>query len=192
MTHRIRRLSDAEIDLWMEVARSVVPRPDASMPQRVSPRGAPSVLTPKPKPQPDAPQRRPTAASYTPATPAPGPTTPSGLDRKYRRKVAGGRVPIDDAIDLHGMTQAQAHGALLGFLVRAQARHARLVLVVTGKGGRERLRPDGGTEAGVLRRVVPFWLRDAGVRDMVVGFEEANRSHGGEGALYIRLRRGGR
>ncbi len=99
-------------------------------------------------------------------------------------------MPIDDAIDLHGMTQAQAHGALLGFLARAQARHARLVLVVTGKGGRERPRPDGGTEAGVLRRVVPFWLRDAGVRDMVVGFEEANRTHGGEGALYIRLRRG--
>ena len=190
MTGRPRRLTDPEIDLWLEVARTIVPRPDAALPQKTA---RPEPPRPKAAPLPE-PGRRPTAASYTPPSSLPAKAPLAALDRKYKRKVAGGRVAIDETLDLHGMTQSQAHGALVGFLIRAQARDARLVLVVTGKGKIERTRPDGEIEAGVLRRAVPFWLRDSLVRNLVVGFEEAARPHGGAGALYIRLRRrdGGR
>ena len=82
------------------------------------------------------------------------------------------------------MTQAQAHVALLRFLQRSQAAGAKIVLVITGKGAR------GSGEPGVLRRQVPLWLNLPEFRDMIVGFEAAAIAHGGDGAMYVRLRRG--
>ena len=70
---------------------------------------------------------------------------------------------------------------LLRFLRTARERDARLVLVITGKGR--------GGEMGVLRRQVPQWLGLPEFRDLVVGFEDAAITHGGEGALYVRVRR---
>jgi DNA-nicking Smr family endonuclease len=91
-------------------------------------------------------------------------------------------------IDLHGMTQAQAHQALNAFLRRAARSGAKIVLVVTGKG-----KPQGfcgfDGESGVLRRHTPQWLRDSALRSIVLSVEEAARPHGGSGALYVRLRR---
>lgn len=113
---------------------------------------------------------------------APPPLAPLG--RRLTRRVARGKEAIDARLDLHGLTQAQAHSALLHFLRNAHARDARLVLVITGKG----LRGDAG-ERGVLRRHVPQWLGLPEFRSLVVGFEDAHIAHGGEGALYVRLRR---
>src|SRR3954471_2099707 len=109
------------------------------------------------------------------------------LGRRMRSKLARGSEPIDDRIDLHGMTQADAHATLAHFLRRAQARGARVVLVITGKGARS---TDGSSERGVLRRQVPHWLESAALRPLVIGFEGAGVGHGGAGALYVRLRRG--
>jgi DNA-nicking Smr family endonuclease len=108
------------------------------------------------------------------------------IDRRARQKLARGHMPIEAAIDLHGMRQQEAHHALHGFLSRAQRDGAKIVLVVTGKGESH---PAEGLETGVLRRSVPLWLRAPEWRSLVVGFEEASRPHGGAGALYVRLRR---
>ena len=86
------------------------------------------------------------------------------------------------------MNQAEAHQALRGFLRYSQARGAKLVIVVTGKGG-PLGEPMFGEERGVLRRLTPHWLREPDLRSIVLGFEEAGRAHGGAGALYVRLRR---
>jgi DNA-nicking Smr family endonuclease len=83
------------------------------------------------------------------------------------------------------MTQAEAHAALARFLGRAQEDGATFVVIVTGKGARG---GEAGTR-GVLRRQVPEWLRMPELRGLVVGFETAAIGHGGEGALYVRLRR---
>jgi DNA-nicking Smr family endonuclease len=58
------------------------------------------------------------------------------------------------------------------------------VLVITGKG-----KMGAESERGVLRRQVPQWLSLPEFRSLVVGFEEAHIGHGGEGALYVRVRR---
>ncbi len=100
-----------------------------------------------------------------------------------RARVARGKEAIEARLDLHGLTQSEAHAALTRFLRSASARGVRLVLVITGKGRRS----DG--EGGVLRRQVPHWLRLPEFRTFVIGFEDAHISHGGEGALYVRLRR---
>jgi DNA-nicking Smr family endonuclease len=110
------------------------------------------------------------------------------MERKTLLALRRGTRSVDAVIDLHGMRQDEAHGALVGFLHRAQGKGHALVLVVTGKGG-----AGSGSalfeERGVLRRVVPHWLRLPDLRSLVLGFEEASPHHGGSGALYVRLRR---
>lgn len=115
--------------------------------------------------------------------PSPKPVAPpmEPLTRRMKSRVAKGKHAIDARLDLHGFTQHEAHSVLLRFLRTAHDRDARLVLVITGKGR--------GGEIGVLRRQVPQWLGLPEFRDLVVGFEDAAISHGGEGALYIRVRR---
>src|SRR5262249_46998756 len=100
--------------------------------------------------------------------------------------VGGGKEPIAGRFDLHGLTQREAHTTLLRFLNAASLRGARLVLVITGKGG------VGQGERGILKRQVPQWLVLPEFREWVVGFEEAHIAHGGEGALYVRIRRNSR
>jgi DNA-nicking Smr family endonuclease len=102
-----------------------------------------------------------------------------------KSKVVRGNTPIEGRLDLHGLTQASAHAALSRFLRSAQGRGAKVVLVITGKGGGNA----DGSERGVLKRVVPQWLALPEFRNLVVGFEWAHAAHGGEGALYIRVRR---
>jgi DNA-nicking Smr family endonuclease len=110
------------------------------------------------------------------------------LGRRLKQRVARGNESLDARIDLHGMTQERAHRALLRFLRNAQADDARMALVITGKGPR-----DGdampGEGRGVLKRVVPHWLELPEFRPYVLGYEPAHIGHGGEGALYVRLRR---
>jgi DNA-nicking Smr family endonuclease len=129
-----------------------------------------------------APKQR-AAQRVEPARPAPPPLEPLG--RRTKQRLVRGRETIDGRLDLHGMTQSEAHGALLHFLRDASARQKKLVLVVTGKGGRG----GGERDRGVLRRQVPHWLALPEFRAFVIGFEEAHVAHGGEGALYVRVRR---
>ncbi len=106
--------------------------------------------------------------------------TYNSIDYKTRRKITRGRMPIDARIDLHGMNQNRAISMLRDFIYQAQAEDYRLVLVITGKG-------EAGT--GILRRSVPQWLSGGDLAAMVSGFQEAHISHGGGGALYVRLKR---
>lgn len=106
------------------------------------------------------------------------------IDAPMRDKIAKGRISIGGRVDLHGMTQSEAHNLLLGFLRTAHDRDLRYVLVITGKGS-----SSGGD--GVLKRAVPGWLATTPFRAMVSGYDEAARHHGGAGALYVRLRRKG-
>jgi DNA-nicking Smr family endonuclease len=107
---------------------------------------------------------------------------PAALDAALHRKLTRGRDAIAARIDLHGMTQDAARAALVAFVRRAMDNGWRAVLVITGKGV-------GGD--GVLKRRVPDWLAEPPLRDHVAGVSEAHRRHGGEGALYVALKRKG-
>lgn len=121
------------------------------------------------------------------------------LDDRQVRRIGSGRSGIDGRIDLHGMRQYEAHGALRVFLFRAVAKGHRMVLVITGKGSSARDASDdrsfgefvneGALGRGVLRRNVPLWLAEPDLRAIVVGYTTAHIKHGGEGALYVQLRR---
>ncbi|MDX7951441.1 Smr/MutS family protein [Lichenihabitans sp. Uapishka_5] len=181
---RIRRLSAAEVVLWRAVADTV----DLRQPGSHLPAAAPQPL-PMPPEDVSPVVHPPVAVPPPPEARRPGAPPLADLDRRTKQKIQRGHMGIERRIDLHGMTQADAYGALRGFLRRAHAEDLRLVLVVTGKGERSRLRADGFGEFGVLRRVVPHWLRELDLRTIVLAFEPAGAAHGGGGALYIRLRR---
>jgi DNA-nicking Smr family endonuclease len=171
--------------LWQNVADSAEPLTKGK--NRV-------VIQPEPveAPEPSAPIRKKKTPALAPrAEPAsqiPPPTPPvANFDRKEARRLGSGRIGVDARIDLHGMRQREAHGSLKAFLARAQAHGHRHVLVITGKGGKRE--HDGSFERGVLNREVPRWLSEPEFRNWVVSFTPANKRHGGEGALYVRLRR---
>jgi DNA-nicking Smr family endonuclease len=173
-----RRLSDEERTLWSGVARSVSPL------RKAIDRPAAASTGPKAFPAKPSPARPPLAnVPPAPARPTAAPAL-APLGRRLRQRLVRGASAIDGRLDLHGMTQAQAHGALLGYLRTAQARGSRIVLVITGKGVAA-----GAGERGVLRRQVPHWLRLPEFRDCVTGFENAGPGHGGEGAIYVQVRR---
>ncbi|WP_448040284.1 Smr/MutS family protein [Bradyrhizobium liaoningense] len=177
---RRRALSEEERELWDLVSKQVKPLRKHRAPKaQTAPRAESSPPVPAMRP---ASSPRPVAA-----TPAPRVTKPSipplaPLGKRERTKLSRGRSEIEARLDLHGMTQMRAHRALAGFLHRAHQDGLTFVLVITGKGR-------SGGESGVLRRQVPEWLSLPEFRTFVVGFETAHIGHGGEGALYVRIRR---
>ena len=181
---RRRGLTYEDRVLWTHVTKAVRPlRAEVKNVADESDNGA----TEAPKPPTKQPPKFKKLASAAQATVAPRviakPAAPSlePLTRRMKQRVAKGKHAIDARLDLHGFTQSEAHSVLLRFLRTARERDARLVLVITGKGR--------GGEMGVLRRQVPQWLGLPEFRDLVVGFEDAAITHGGEGALYVRVRR---
>jgi DNA-nicking Smr family endonuclease len=182
---RRRSLSEEERALWRGVARSIKPL-QPSRPSVEPPAGGDAGSSADEAP-PAAP-RPPARHDALPAKKAPPLAPLAPLGRRLKGRVARGREPIDDRLDLHGFTQSEAHAALLRFLRGAQADGAKIALVVTGKGSTRGQR-DAAAEHGVLKRMVPVWLALPEFRPFVVGFEDAHVGHGGQGALYVRLRR---
>ncbi|WP_018267357.1 Smr/MutS family protein [Methylosinus sp. LW4] len=176
-SRRSRFLSREEIELWNKVTADVRPsrgrrrRPQEEQPVEAGEpkKGAAAAPPPTPAPAEKKPRPRPAAP-------------PAEIDHRTRTKLRRGRLEVEAKLDLHGLRQAEAQTALYDFLRRAQAAGARMAIVVTGKGVRSE-------EGGVLRRLVPLWLSAPAMRDLVVGFGEAARNHGGEGALYVQIRR---
>ena len=155
-------------------------------------RAAPPSETKPPETKPPVPAK-PRIPSRPPLpAPVPPPSAPrlapldpgrSGdVDTRTLDRLRRGQLRPEGRLDLHGMTQAEAHGALEKFIPRAQGAGRRCVIVITGKGSVSA----GG---GVLRNAVPGWLNAPSLRPSVLAFAEAVPRDGGAGALYVLLRR---
>ena len=169
-----RRPAD-DSGLWRRAIRDVAPLPGRPRP---------------PEPQPDrmGPARPIRDAGAMPAVPkkpaAAQPLPPlgrfAGLDRASAERLKRGRYPVEATLDLHGMTQDEAHRALARFVAGARAAQRRCVLVVTGH---------GRTSGGVLKAAVPRWLDEPGLRPHLLAVTPAQPKDGGSAALYLLLRR---
>ena len=169
-----RPLKPEESRLWRAVASTVRPfsgrvlPPEPEPPPRPLTHAAPALaLAAEPHRPPPAPTRRAPAALHP-------------IEPNRARRIVIGREAIGARLDLHGLDQDRARDALVGFLVQAQLQGCRAVLVITGQGR------SGG---GVLRRRAPEWLADPRLRGIVAGVSVADRRHGGDGALYVALKR---
>lgn len=173
-----KNLTHDDRSLWDFVTRNVrpllhrqapVPAP-APVPLPAEKRADPA---PVPLPMPEF--------GLKPLSPA-GPAEQPGLDRRSAEKLRKGQMPIEARLDLHGLRQAEAQAQLTRFLTTGYHSGRRCVLVITGKGSRN-------GEAGVLRRLVPFWLQMHPLAPMILSHAPARPKDGGDGAFYILLRR---
>lgn len=186
-----RRLDPEEEALWQAVARSATPlRPAGAAPAPAEP-----ALPPPPPPQPAAPPPLPRFRIGEAARTAPSPARPVAeplrMDARTFTRMSRGRLTPEARIDLHGRTLAEAHGDLIGFVLRAHAAGHRLVLVITGKGRGSDTASLPHRSPGALRREVPHWLRMPPLGAVVQQVAPAHARHGGGGALYVYLRRPG-
>jgi DNA-nicking Smr family endonuclease len=120
---------------------------------------------------------------------APGVATPSAADPlSYRRPgvrdqtlrhLRRGRYPVEDELDLHGLSQAAARDQLAEFIASSRNAGLRCVRVVHGKGYRS------GARGPVLKIAVNTWLRR---HADVLAFTSARAIDGGTGAVYVLLR----
>jgi len=122
-----------------------------------------------------------------------------GIDGNTAERLRRGQLEPQARLDLHGMSERDAHRALVTFVRAARARKLRLLLVVTGKGAGSKTKPADEMEfdlgldmraRGILRTLTPRWLREPGLAEGVADVREAHRRHGGSGALYVYLRKG--
>ncbi len=202
---RKRELSENERRLWEQAMRETTAlngRARGEMPSR--PEARPLSAKTAGHQHDEAPQPATNASrGPPPSQPAQESGSPrlAPLARREARRIARDPESIDARLDLHGMRQREAYPALKGFVRASQGRGHRLLLVITGKGtARETGREDYDAWAdtpfyeaprGVLRRLVPEWLSKPEFRDVVAGVSPAHPRHGGEGALYVRLRSAG-
>ncbi|MGE5548126.1 MAG: Smr/MutS family protein [Solirubrobacterales bacterium] len=179
--HRRRRLvTPDEARIWRAIVRDVAPLPGRTVEDE-----------PETQPEPSAPAADPAPRLPSPreVLPPPRPRAPlpelahgraAGVDKRTAERMKKGEMVIDARIDLHGMTQDTAHATLLAVVGRAFEAGRRCVLVITGKGR------EGG---GILRAQVPRWLNQSPLRERILGFSYARPQHGGEGALYVLVKR---
>jgi DNA-nicking Smr family endonuclease len=160
----MRAVKSEERTLWRETMRGVKPlRPEPP---------EDGVATPKRESK----TRRVPASTKPAAPPTRAAKSIDALDRRTATRLKRGTLAIEARLDLHGMTQAEAHDALTRFIARAQKHGSRAVLVITGK-------------SGVLHGAVPRWLDEGDNRGRILAIRRAHAQHGGQGALYLMLRR---
>lgn len=192
-----RKPTEAELELWQHVAKTARPLAPRRRKKLAAEAEAAAAKSAEKKPAPPG-KRVKTKTAVASAPPAPphvalpkvhdlshGVTI--GIDKRQADRFRGGRLEIDGKIDLHGRTQAEAHDALHDFIHRAHRAGKRCLLVITGKGGTKMI--GGETTRGVLRQAVPRWLNEPGLRRFILAFDHARPQHGGEGALYVLLKR---
>ena len=189
--------------LWKKLAEGVKPLKETRHKRHVppAPPARPARMEPAVRPKASAapvtppPPRR-------PAVPAgPPPLVPgqlAGLDRRSGEKLRKGQMPVEAKLDLHGMTQEGAHASVVRFIGAQHAAGARCVLIVTGKGGRaaDPFRPKAAASRftfspgrGILKEALPRWLNEPRLRAHIIAVQPASRAHGGEGAVYVLLKR---
>jgi DNA-nicking Smr family endonuclease len=188
----MRRLRADDRELWHRAMHDVAPlrgRSSTPAPELSPNRGRPARNVPTD--QVHGLKAQGTAAVQAAATPSPSPRPPApqplppldrfaGVDRATAERLKRGRYPVAAQLDLHGMTQAEAHNALAGFVARSRAAGRRCLLVITGH---------GRMSGGILKAAVPRWLGEPDLRRHVLAIAPAQPDSGGSGALYVLLRR---
>lgn len=181
-----RQPSEEERALWRKVTETVTPvgrrRAAKSAAPPAPPEAKPAkAAAPSPaKLPPPVPPARPMELPKLAAGRAPG------LDKRTAERLKRGQLHVEARLDLHGMTQEEAHRSLAAFVAAGHRAQRRVLLVITGKGFRLE---SGERETGVLKRMVPRWLNEEPTRAKVLAFTAARPQDGGSGALYVLLRR---
>ncbi len=195
MRHAPRGLSEEEAAAWAALAASVKPLHAGPAPAAKLPKRAPAPASPRPRTTASPPLKESTgigapSVQRAPTTPTrPPPRGGGGLDSHWDRRLKAGEIAPDVSFDLHGHGLERAYDRLMDGMAQARSMDARTVLVVTGKprGGDA---ADRGERRGAIRAKILDWLAASEHGGAIAAVRTAHRRHGGEGALYVVLRRG--
>lgn len=114
--------------------------------------------------------------------------TSSDIDKQTLRRFKREEFGVEVTLDLHGKTENEAFEAVHHFITQAYLSSKRAVLIVTGKGNFHQ-DEDPFTVRGVLKERVPMWLKDDDLRGLILTYIHPSQKLGGQGAIYILLRR---
>jgi DNA-nicking Smr family endonuclease len=192
MSGKKKDASDEDLSLWRASVSGIRPLGDKVKNKRFRPESAVSgnaLATASGKKKSEKPAKKnwlrvepppaPRRAKWLEALPQ-NPALP--VDRRVKKAIAKGKMPIEATLDLHGQRQELAHRLVRAFILRSSNSGMRAVRIITGKGKRE--------GEGVLRANLAKWLAaDAQIRGAILSFSEAAPAHGGGGAFYVTLRR---
>lgn len=167
---RRRRVSDAEAELWRQAVRDVNPFGRELARNEPPARQRPA----RPLAISEAKRQLPNEGAFRRPYFVYG-----GGDPGADRRASSRRSPIERTLDLHGLTQVEAHRALLSFVALAHRDGVRLVLVITGKGKASDFRP------GILRTRFLDWIEEAPLRAKIARAAPAKPKDGGTGAFYV-------
>ncbi len=106
-----------------------------------------------------------------------------GVGQKVMRRLRQGRFPIQDHMDLHGLTRAEAKERVREFLLNSHSLGRRCVLIIHGRG------LNSPSSSPVLKEHLPGWFSTGPARKVVLAFASARPYDGGAGAVYVLLRR---
>lgn len=186
-----RRLTADEAEIWAQVARTVTPlekRRPVATPAAPAPAPVKTVVLPSAPPPKKVKGRIPPPLPPKPVVQAPKADAPLHLDGSWEKRISKGTLVPDFSLDLHGSNLDQAYVRLMHGLTQAKAMGARVVLIVTGKP-----RPvdamDRGTARGAIRAKITDWLAASDHAHDIVAIRGAHRRHGGQGAIYVVLRK---
>ena len=185
-----RWLTKEEAEVWAQVARTVVPLHPRRTKESDPPPSVQAVPPPAVSPPP-AKKARGRVPPPLPPKPAPSPRNSGGhahLDGSWEKRIAKGTLVPDFSLDLHGANLDQAYSRLMHGLTQARAMRARVVLVVTGK-SRPGEAMDRGERRGAIRAKLSDWLAASEHASDIVAIRGAHRRHGGQGAVYLVLRK---
>jgi len=187
-----RGLSAEEAEAWARVAASVVPlvrrRSETPLAKTaMTPAAIKAAPAPKPAKRGPTPLPKQSAAGALPVRAA-RPIGAGGLDSHWDKRLKTGSIDPDFTLDLHGHGLDAAHGRLENGIGQARAMGARLVLVVTGK-PRPVDAADRANRRGAIRSKILDWLAAGQHADAIAAIRKSHRRHGGDGAIYIVLRK---
>ncbi|MCT2559287.1 Smr/MutS family protein [Tsuneonella sp. YG55] len=186
-----RGLSAEEADAWARVAATVAPlRPVRGPTAAIAapPPAAPSASS-KPPAAPWPQPRKASAAAPRTAPPKSQPErAPATLDSHWDRRFRAGAIEPDLTLDLHGHTLDTAYTRLMDGIAQARAMDARVVLLIAGR-SRPVEHADRAGRRGAIRAKVLDWLAASRHAPAIAAIRKAHPRHGGDGALYIVLRR---
>jgi DNA-nicking Smr family endonuclease len=194
MTRRPRKLTPEERELWQRVAHTA----QALHPETVRPTEKPVARPPKKGPAHltgfqvgEAARHIIPGHDLAPTLPERLAAAPMRMERRMHQQMTRGKLQPEARLDLHGMTLAEAHPELIRFILSSHGKARRLVLVITGKGKNSDDIGPIPQRPGVLRQQVPNWLAAPPLGSLVLQVTPAHQRHGGSGAYYVYLRRGG-
>ena len=190
-----RGLSEDEAAAWARLAATVKAFDPPAQPAKakrkpVAPLPEPAATAPTPtSATANRPIMPPVALHTRAALNGPAPRAgDGGLDSHWERKLRAGTLMPDFTLDLHDHSLDAAYQRLLGGLDFARETGARVVLVIAGR-ERPTHAADRGGQRGAIRAKLLDWLAASRHASAIASIRKAHRRHGGEGALYVVLKR---